>query len=321
MPLSDVACRNAKAGEKPIKISDGGGLHLLVQPRGGKLWRLAYRYDGKQKTLALGAYPTVSLLEARRRRDKAKEQLASGFDPGRIKKDEKRAARLAAANEFEGIAREWFSARGPSWVPGYSERLLRRLEADVFPAIGAKPISAIEPPELLAMVRAVEQRGATELAKRLLQVSGQIFRFAIATGRAQRDPSQDLRGALHSAGPQKHRAALKEVDLPVFVRALDAYPGERSTVLGLKLVLHTFVRTAEARFATWNEFENMHGAVPLWRIPAKRMKARTEHLVPLSPQVVALLRELRPEPRKRLPFPVSCQQGCDIGKYLDLRDL
>lgn len=293
MALSDVTCRNAKAGEKPAKISDGGGLHLLVQPSGGKLWRLAYRYGGKQKTLALGSYPTVSLLEARRRRDRAKEQLASGIDPSEAKKHQKRSAGIAAANHFEGVAREWFTARRPSWVPGYSARLMRRLEADVFPLIGSKSINSIEPPELLAMVRTVEQRGAVELARRLLQVAGQIFRFAIATGRAQRDPTQDLRGALQSSGPKKHRAALKAPDLPDFARALEAYRGDRSTALGLKLVLHTFVRSTEARFATWSEFENMHGPMPLWRIPAERMKARTEHLVPLSPQVVDLLRELR----------------------------
>jgi integrase len=170
---------------------------------------------------------------------------------------------------------------------------MRRLETDIFPTIGPKPVSSIEPPELLAVVRAVERRGAVELAKRLLQVSGQIFRYSIATGRALRDPTQDLRGALQAPEPRKRRAALKPVDLPGFLQALEAYDGERSTLLGIKLVLHTFVRSAEARFAMWGEFENLRGSFPVWRIPADRMKARAEHLVPLSVQTITILEELR----------------------------
>lgn len=310
MPLSDAACRNAKAADRPRKISDAGGLHLIVQPNGSKLWRLAYRHTGKHKTLALGVYPAVPLLEARRLRDVAKQQLASGLDPGIAKQEGKRANRLAIMNHFEGVAREWFGSRQKSWVPSYSERLMRRLEADIFPALGAKPISSIEPPEVLAALRAVEDRGAIELAKRLLQVTGQIFRFAIATGRARRDPTQDLRGALQSPGPQKHRTALKTVDLPLFIKAIEDYAGDQSTALGLKLVLHTFVRTAEARFATWSEFEDLDGPAPLWRIPAQRMKARSEHLVPLSPQAVEILRELkRLSGRSDYLFPSSAKRG------------
>jgi integrase len=293
MPLTDVACRNAKSSDRPIKISDGGGLFLLVQPTGGKLWRLAYRFDRKQKTLAIGPYPAVPLAEARRRRDAAKEQLKAGIDPSEAKRESKRADKIAEANTFESIAREWFAARRFSWVPSYAERLLRRLEADIFPVIGSRPIKSVEPPELLEMVRAIERRGAIELAKRLLQVAGQIFRFGVATGRAQRDPTQDLKGALQAPRPKKHRAALKAVELPAFLRALEAYEGDRSTLLGIKLVLHTFVRSAEARFATWGEFEDLGGASPIWRIPAERMKARTEHLVPLSQQAVVILQELK----------------------------
>ena len=276
-----------------MKISDGGGLHLLVQPSGKELWRLAYRFAGKQKTLALGAYPAVSLSQARRGRDDAKDQLAHGVDPSAAKKEAKRAAKMEAAHSFEFIAREWFVVRRSSWTPGYADRLIRRLEADVFSALGPKPVNTIEPPELLEMVRTVEARGAIELAKRLLQVSGQIFRYAVATGRAKRDPTQDLRGALKSPGAKRHRAALRAPELPQFVQALDGYDGHRATALGLKLVLHTFVRSAEARFATWREFEDLEGDSPLWRIPAARMKARTEHLVPLSPVVVAILSELK----------------------------
>jgi integrase len=293
MPLSDAACRNATSGGKPVKISDGRGLYLLVQPTGAKLWRLAYRFGGKQKTLALGTYPVVSLSEARKRREMAKDQLASGIDPSHAKKEAKKAARMEAAGSFESVAREWFAARKASWSSAYADRLMRRLEADVFTAVGSKPVGCIEPPELLGAVRAVEARGAIELAKRLLQVTGQVFRFAVATGRAKRDPTQDLRGALQSAGPQKHRAALKANELAAFLAALEAYDGDRRTALGVKLVLHTFVRSAEARFATWSEFEDLDGPAPVWRIPAERMKARSEHLVPLSPQVVRIILELK----------------------------
>jgi integrase len=244
------------------------------------------------------------------RREAAKEQLARGVDPGEAKKERKRAAEIACANKFETVAREWFGARSPSWVSTYSERLLRRLEADVFPVIGARPVSEIEAGELLTVVRAVEQRGAIELAKRLLQVIGQVFRFAIATGRARRDPTQDLRGALRSPAPTKHRAALKPNELAGFVRALAGYRGAESTALGLKLVLHTFVRSAEARFAKWDEFQDLDGTIPLWRIPAERMKARSEHVVPLTPRVLDLLRRIRELGRgSNLLFPSPAQRG------------
>jgi integrase len=290
MPLTDVQCRNAKPAEKPIKISDGGGLFLLVQPTGGKLWRLAYRFAGKQKTLALGAYPIVSLKDARGRRDEAKELLARGIDPSEEKKAEKRRAKLAAENSFEAVAREWFDARRPGLAPSYASRIWSRLEGDIFPAIGQRPIAAIEPPELLETIRKIERRGAIILAKRTLQVCGQIFRFAIASGRATRDPSQDLRGALRSAGPCKRRAAMKAENLPGFMKALDSYEGERQTALALKLIVHTFLRTNEVRFGRWEEID---WQAALWRIPAERMKMRGEHLVPLTLPVLAILQELK----------------------------
>jgi len=293
MPLTDTTCRNARSAEKPLKISDGGGLFLLIQPTGSKLWRMAYRFQHKQKTLAFGAYPAVSLKDARAKRDGAKELLAKGSDPGEIKRIEKRNAKIAVANTFEEIAREWFNARRAGWTVGYSDRLLRRLEADLFPRIGLRPISEIEPLELLDCIRVVEKRGAVELAKRLLQSCGQIFRYAVASGRAFRDPSQDLRGALQSPGPKKHRAALKASELPDFLQALENYEGERSTVLGLKLIAHTFLRTNEVRYGRWSEIEGLDDEMPLWRIPPERMKARSEHLVPLTPHVVSILRELR----------------------------
>ncbi|MEC5383088.1 integrase arm-type DNA-binding domain-containing protein [Aurantimonas sp. C2-6-R+9] len=293
MPLTDTSIKATKPSEKPRKLSDGGGLYLQVQPTGGKHWRLAFRFEGKQKTLAFGSYPAVGLKDARTRRDSAKELLAKGIDPGEQKRTDKRKVKIEAANSFEAVAEEWFASRKDGWTPAYSERIWRRIEADLFPAIGGEQINAIEPPEILGAIRAVESRHAVVLAGRLLQVAGQIFRYAVASGRAVRDPTQDLKGALKAPGAQKHRSALKAAELPEFLKALSNYQGDRQTVLALRLVMHTAVRTSEARFAVWSEFEGLDGAEPLWRIPAERMKMRSGHLVPLSPQVVAVLRELK----------------------------
>lgn len=284
--LSDAKCRNAKTTGKPAKISDGGGLHLLVTPAGGKLWRLAYRYGGKQKTLALGVYPAVSLKDARAARDAAKELLARGIDPSEALK----AAQRQDANTFAAVAGEWFAQRKPGLVPAYAARIWSRLEADIIPAIGDKPVAEIEPPELLEAIRKIERRGAVPLARRTLQACGQVFRYAVATGRATRDPTQDLRGALRSPGPRPRRAALKVDELPAFMRALEAYDGERQTALALALVMHTFLRTSEVRFGMWEEVDPQ---AELWRIPAERMKMRTEHIVPLTPQTIDILRQLR----------------------------
>lgn len=293
MPLTDLACRSSKAAGRPVKLSDGGGLFLLVQPNGGKLWRLAYRFAGKQKTLALGVFPYISLKEARSRREAAKTLLASGTDPSEDKKAALRKRKLEEGNSFEAVAREWFDARKDGWTPAYSDRIWRRIEADLFPICGTQPVNRIEPPDLLDAIRKVEQRGAIVLAKRLLQVAGQIFRFAVASGRATRDPSQDLKGALRTGPPAKRRTALKPNQLPEFFKALNAYAGDRTTVLGLKLVVHTFLRTNEVRFGCWEEIETIDNEAPLWRIPAERMKAGIEHIVPLTPQVLRILRELK----------------------------
>ena len=310
MPLSDVACRNAKPAASAVKLADAGGLYLYVAPTGGKLWRCDYRHNGKRRTASFGAYPHVGLSEARRRRDRLKEQLAHGIDPSVAAKEEKRAARGAVANSFEAVAREWYAAKRPGWTAGYADRLLSRLEADVFPAFGARPIAGIEPPEVLAAVRKVEGRGAVELAKRELQVSGQVFRFAVATGRAQRDPTRDLVGALKSPVRKQHHRALVREDLPGFLAALDSYDGEPRTRLALKLIVLTFVRTSELRAAEWKEFERLDGDEPMWRIPAARMKMRFEHLVPLAPQTVAVLQALRPLcGRSALLFPSPGKEG------------
>lgn len=293
MPLTDTQCRNLKPAEKPRKVSDGHGLYMQIEPSGSKLWRLAYRYGGKQKLLSLGRYPTVSLKAARMACDAARELLSDGTDPSEVRKAEKAKGKREAVNTFEAIAVEWFAHRKDGWVPTYSKRVWSRLIADVFPAIGQRTIGEIEPPELLAVIRRIESRGAVVLAGRILQVCGRIFRYAIATGRATRDPSQDLRGALKSPGPRERRAALKASELPAFLKALEAYRGDRSTALAIKLTMHTMLRTQEVRFGRWAEIEGLDGPMPLWRIPAERMKMRSEHLVPLSPQAVGILRELK----------------------------
>ena len=293
MPLTDVKCRNAKRKIKPHKLSDGGGLHLLVNADGAKYWRLAYRWHGKQRTLALGVYPAVGLVEARAARDDAKRNLAAGLDPSMVKRERKRAAKVAAGNSFEAVAREWHENWKGGRTPYYAGQILRRLEADVFPAIGQRPIAAIEAPELLDMLRKVEKRGVHETARRLKQLVGQIFRFAIVTGRAKRDPSADLKDALRAIGEPKRHKAMPLLELPTFLQKLETYSGERQTKLALKLVTLTFLRTTELRGGTWSELENLDEESAQWRIPAERMKMRLEHLVPLSRQAVDVLRELR----------------------------
>ena len=293
MTLTDTKCRNAKGQIKPRKLSDGGGLHLLVNPDGAKYWRLAYRWHGKQRTLAIGVYPAVGLMEARAARDEAKRNLAADTDPSEVKQERKRAAKIATGNTFEAVAREWHENWKGARTPYYAAQILRRLDADAFPSIGHRPIAALEPPELMDMLRKVERRGVNETARRLKQLVGQIFRFAIVTGRAKRDPSVDLRDALRATGePQRHRA-MPLSELPTFLQKLESYSGERQTKLALKLVTLTFLRTTELRAGRWSELENLDENSALWRIPAERMKMRLEHLVPLSRQAVAVLRELR----------------------------
>ncbi|HXJ02767.1 MAG TPA: integrase arm-type DNA-binding domain-containing protein [Micropepsaceae bacterium] len=289
--LTDLAVKNLRKKDKPYKRSDGGGLYLLVAPDGARYWRMAYRFHGKQKTLALGVYNTVSLSEARDARDAAKKLLAAGADPMQAKREKKRVDRLTAANTFETIAREWHENQRDGWTENYGAQVLTRLEADIFPAIGARPIAEIEPPELLDALRKVEKRGALDVAKRLRQMVGQVFRFGIVTGRAKRDPSADLKGALKASGRQVHHKAMPREVLPEFLGGLDTYDGAAQTRLALRLMVLTFVRTTELRAARWDEF-NFETAE--WRIPAERMKMREPHIVPLSRQALATLAELRP---------------------------
>lgn len=291
MPLTDTAIRQAKPAEKPIRMSDAKGLYLEVAPSGGKWWRFKYRFAGKEKRLSLGVYPEVSLKEARSKRDDARKQLAEHIDPGEARKLEKLLKIDRAANSFEAVAREWYQKQVHTWVEHHADDVLRRLEANLFPDLGPRPIAEVEAPELLASLRKIEQRGAYDLAHRVLQVSGQVFRYGIASGRCQRDIAADLRGALtpHKA---KHQAAVKQEDLPDLLRAIDGYDaiGDRQTRLALQLLALTFVRTNELIGALWEEIDAGAG---LWVIPAARMKMRTEHVVPLSTQALALFAELK----------------------------
>ncbi|MAI89210.1 integrase arm-type DNA-binding domain-containing protein [Ponticaulis sp.] len=293
MPLTETACKNAKSDKTLKKLSDGGGLQLHIKPNGSKLWRLAYRFQGKQKTISFGAYPIVTLKEARKRRDAAKEFLSNGVDPSAHRQAEKAKLISESEHTFKKLALEWFENRKHSWTPGYSDRLLSRMEADLFPKLGHRPIKEIEPPELLQVIRAIEDRGAIEMAKRVLQAASHVFRYAIACNIASRDPSQDLRGALKTPPPTKHRTALKAQDLPNFFEALAQYDGERQTVLGLKLIMHTFLRTNELRLGRWEEIEDWDTSTPIWRIPASRMKMRAEHIVPITEPVREILVQLK----------------------------
>lgn len=292
MPLTDTACRNAKPadGDKPIKLSDGLGLHLLVNTT-GKYWRLAYRFGGKQKTLALGVYPAVSLKDVRERRDEARKLLASDIDPGEARKAQKAAGSLNAANSFEVIAREWHGKFLPTWTTSHADKIMRRFERDVFPWLGSRPVAEIDAPALLAVLRRIESRGAIETAHRAMQSAGQVFRYAIATGRAQRNPAADLVGALAPAIKQSFPTITDPTRIAELLRAIDGYQGTLPTLCALRLAPLVFVRPGELRKAEWSEID-LDGST--WIIPAERMKMREKHVVPLSEQAVAILRELHP---------------------------
>src|SRR5262249_53730940 len=296
MPLTDTRVRNAKPQAKAYKLSDAGGMYLLVTTDGARYWRLDYRFTGKRRTLALGVYPIMTLSAARAGRDEARRLLTQDIDPNAAKKARKRAAKVAGENTFEAIAREWIANQRHRLAARYCALLLARLEADVFPHIGSRPISEIDAPELLDVLRKVEKRGVIETARRLRQICGQVFRYALASTRAKHDPSADLRGALKSPGRTRGHKAMPLDEVPTFLKALGAYDGDQRTRLGLRLMVLTFARTTELRAARWSEFANLEGNEPLWRIPAERMKMKREHIVPLAPQAVAVLRELRALP-------------------------
>lgn len=298
---ADVIIRNTKPTDKTQRLSDGDGLYLLIKCNGAKWWRLDYSIGGKRKTLSVGVYPDIGLKEARDRADEARRLVATGTDPSDIRKANKaeqakalEANRrivegLPAIDSFEEVAREWFNKFSIEWAPSHADKIIRRLERDIFPWIGKQPITSITAPELLSVLRRIESRGALETAHRAHQNCGQIFRYAIATGRAERDPSPDLRGALPSVKQSHHAAITEPKAIGELLRAIDSYQGYFVTKCALRIAPLVFVRPGELRKAEWTEI-NLDQAE--WNIPAERMKMREPHLVPLSTQAVEILREL-----------------------------
>lgn len=290
VPLSDMQVVKVKPKSRQVTLFDGGGLFLLVTPSGGKLWRLKYRFEGKEKLLALGTYPEISLADARQRRDEARKQLAHGIDPGALRKAQKQAE-TEETETFEVIAREWHTKFTHTWALGHVVKLLSALKRDLFPWIGARPIKELKAPELLAVLRRIESRGTLETAHRMRGLLGQIFRYAVATGRAERDPAADLRGALPQPNEKHHAAITDPKEVAPLLRALDGYQGHFVVKCALRLAPMLFVRPGELRHAEWAEID-LDEAV--WNIPAHKMKMKEPHLVPLSNQAVEILRELQP---------------------------
>jgi integrase len=290
--LNDKATAAAQPKEKQYKISDGDGLSLIVQPNGKKLWWFRYRFAGKEKTLSLGIYPVVSLKEARERTFEARKLLSNGVDPQEIKKDAQNAVIAAAVSSGETVevlGREWFEKFGSQWVDSHGSKVIRRMERDLFPWIGKNEIKSVTPAALLSVLRRVEARGALDTAHRLHQNCGQIWRYAVATGRAERDITSDLRGALPPA-KETHLGAITEPsEIGKLLRNIDDYKGSEVVRLALKLAPLVFVRPGELRQAVWTEFDL---GARLWTIPAGRMKAKRPHVVPLSDQVMAALNDL-----------------------------
>jgi integrase len=293
MALTDVAIRNAKPRAKPYKMGDAFGLFVLIQPSGGKLWRFKYRFEGREKKLAIGTYPVIGLAEARRRRDQSRELLAAGKDPSRERQREKLRTQVQAGNTFAAIAEEYCDKRKrdgqKAWAASTaarSEYLISLLKVP----LGRMPITDIEAADVLAAVRKIERRGQLESARRTLQLAGAVFRYAVATARLSSDPTRDLRGALTAPTVTHYGAIIDPARVGELLRAIDGYEGQPITKLAMQLAPHVFVRPGELRHAEWNEFD-FEGA--LWTIPAGKTKMRKDHLVPLSTQSIAILEDLR----------------------------
>jgi integrase len=293
MPLTKIECDRAAcpSGKLYARLTDGLGMYLEVTAAGGKYWRMKYRHAAKEKRLALGVYPEVTLAEARKRRDKARDALAQGEDPAQLKREAKLKRALMDATTFEAVARQWWAHWSGPRSPRHAEYVIRRLEADVFPALGARPLANITAPQLLAMAKGIEARGALDIAKRALQTCGQIMRYAVAHGLIERNPAADVRpsDALKSRKKENY-ARLDAKEVPELLRKIEAYQGSTYTRLAMKLMAYTFVRTGELIGARWAEFD-LEAAE--WRIPAERMKMRTPHIVPLAPQAVEVLQALQ----------------------------
>ncbi|NDF11526.1 MAG: DUF4102 domain-containing protein [Proteobacteria bacterium] len=289
MPLTEIKIKTAKTKDKPYKLSDGEGMFLLVHPNGSKYWRMKYRVLGKEKLLALGIYPEVSLKVARDRCSDAKKLLEKGDDPSHVKKEEKRQAILGAENTFEALARKWHQKNIAKWTPIHGAKILRRLEHNIFPEIGKRPIKEIKPAEVLDAIRKVENRGATELSHRILQNCVAVFRYAIASGFAEYNPAADLQGALDSHKASNYPALTAQA-IPDLLKKLQKVETTEQNKIAIKLLLLTFVRQGEMRRAMW---EHIDWKAKEWRIPAENTKMRERHIVPLAKQTIALLKELQ----------------------------
>lgn len=287
MPLTNTAIKNAKPAEKNRKLYDERGLYLEISKNGGKWWRLKYRFSGKEKRLSLGVYPDISLKDARERRDEARKLVANNIDPSENRKAQKAAN--GGENSFEVVAREWFAKNSSSWSAPHADRIIRRLEHDLFPWVGGKPVETITIPELLSVVRRIENRGALETAHRALGNCSQVFRYAVATGRAERDPTGDLRGALPPSRGKHFPAVTDPKQVAEMLRVMDGYEGSHIVRCALQLAPLVFVRPGELRKAEWKDID-METAE--WRFMVT--KTDTQHIVPLSRQAVEILQELKP---------------------------
>ena len=294
MALTDIQVKTAKPKVKDYKLTDGEGMFLLVASSGGKRWRLKYRFGGKEKQLALGTYPDVSLVEARAKRHEARNQLAHGIDPGGERKALKQIVQERqeiVENSFDIVAREWHTKFSGQWSPGHAETIMSRLERDVFPWLGVKPVSEVKPVDILAVLRRVEGRGALESAHRIRTICGQVLRYAVATGRADRDAAADLRGALPPTQEKHHAAITDPKEVADLLRAIDGFQGTFHVKCALKLSPMLFVRPGELRQMEWQEIDF---DAEQWNIPASKMKMKVAHIVPLCKQAVTILKDLQP---------------------------
>jgi len=289
MPLNATQLRNIKPTGKTQKLFDGKGMYLEVSPKGGTWWRLKYRIDGKEKRYSLGVFPETSLKDARDQRHEARKLIAKGVDPCAVRKAEKASNQRRASNSFEVVAREWFERQSQDWAESYSSKVIRRLEMYVFPWLGSQPISAIKAPDLLAVIRRIEERGTRETARRTLFLCGQVLRYAVATARAEHDCSADLKGAIAKPKPTHFAAITEPSKVGGVLRALDGYEGTPVVQAALKLAPLTFVRPGELRHAEWKDFD-LEAAE--WRFSAS--KTGQEHIVPLAHQAVKILTDLKP---------------------------
>lgn len=287
--LTDAAIRALKADSKPYKRADGGGLFISVQVNGTKLWRLKYRFRGKEKLLSGGKFPSVGLAAARAWRDQVKAQIAADVDPSEARREDNREKRAAAANTFRALADEWLAAMAPHWGARYQRRISRYFADDVYPVIGDRAVGSIKPADIIDMVRRMEKRGVRETAHRVRALVGKVFRYGIANHRATSDPTESIADAQKRVPPVTHRARVQATEMPAFFERLRKDGGDSITHLALRWTIHTMVRTNETRFAEHAEIDTEKA---LWRIPASRMKMKVEHVVPLSPQALEIYRQI-----------------------------